>query len=68
MLDLLEAPLMAGLKHDAHKCREDAKSTRIRAAHGIKYPHETQAEQERAEAQRLERLKAQAKGLPLGLE
>ena len=59
---------MAGLKHDAHRCREDAKSLQIRTALGIKYPHETQAEQERAEAQRLERLKAQAKGSPLGLE
>ena len=59
---------MAGLKHDAHKCREEAKSRIIRAGLGIKYPHEIQAEQERAETQRLVALKTQAKGAPLGLE
>ena len=59
---------MAGLKHDAHKCREEAKSAVIRAALGIRYPHEIQADQERAEAKCLADLKAKAQGSPLGLE
>ena len=60
---------MAGLKRDAHQCREEAKSRIIRASIGIRYPHEIQADQERAEAKRLADLKAKAKGAPLlGLE
>ena len=60
---------MAGLKHDAARCREEAKSAVIRAALGIRYPHEIQADQEREEAKRLEAQKKATKGTPLlGLE
>lgn len=56
------------VRHDMHKAKEDAKSTQIRAALNIRYPHEIQADQEREEKKRLEAAKKQAQGAPLGLE
>ena len=56
---------MAGLRHDAHKSREDAKSRTIRAALGIKFPHELEEERHAADAKRLEEARKKAQGAPL---
>jgi hypothetical protein len=56
------------VRHDMQKVKEDVKSTQIRASLGIRYPHEIQADRERAELRRLEAAKKQVLGAPLGLE
>jgi len=59
---------MAALRHDAHKCRQDAKSERIRLELGILTPEERQALADAETNRRLAAQKKAQKGAPLDLE
>jgi 6,7-dimethyl-8-ribityllumazine synthase len=56
---------MSGLRHDAKKCREHAKSETIRAALGIETPKEIEKRLEREETQAKAKAKTATKGIPL---
>jgi hypothetical protein len=51
-----------GMKHDASRNRQDAKSERIRLAHGWLTPAEQQEQAEAEERRRLEQAKKAAQG------
>lgn len=60
---------MAGLRHDAKRCRENAKSLQVRLSIGHLYPEEIQAQQEVEERRRQVAQKKASKGTALpGLE
>lgn len=56
---------MAGLRHDASKCREAAKSELIRRSLGIETPPEKAKRLEREQAQRQAAAKSATKGVAL---
>ena len=59
---------MAGLKHDAAVCRQNARSEVIRHSLGIETPGEKAKRLEREDAQRLAAAKIAAKGNALSSE